>query len=369
MTAESPPVLVLKPVKIERFEAYYRGRVVHGINGSPVADAIVLPSGATAHQPDFADPQLDPGSDTFRRLEQQGQGRSVRTDRLGRFEMTLPVGTQPGPTHLVAVKKDYFAFRQPRELLAPGRPGGPPRRMEFPADKEGRVLLPDMKLFPAGTVVVEPNLPGEVRGRRAAFELIAADARPPAWLQELLSAADDSSSGSLVRFTELAPRGRQGLRVPASVRMALRVQLPDERYAPALLDDILVAQGETLDLGRLDFARAVPILVKVTDAAGSPVEGVRVRSLLGRGGYPGPEAVTDADGLARLAVAVNSEARLALEHKDHETGAAVCAEAVCPVAGPEDAGREFVLVLPGAAPEQPAESRPVPAPPGKTDDK
>jgi hypothetical protein len=369
VTAESPGVIVFRPVKVERFEAYYRGRVVDGINGSPIAGAIIIPSSAGSPRPDFADPQLDPGSDAFRRLEQQLQEPIVRTDRFGRFEMTLPVATKAGSTHLIAVKKDYFPFRQPRARLVPGRQGGPPRRLELPADKEGKVLLPDMKLFPAGTVVIEPNLPDECRGRSAALELLAADARPAAWLTEFLSAADDSSRGSVVRRTDPALHGRQGIRVPASVRMALRVQLPDERYAPALIEEVLVTQGETLDLGRLDFTRAVPILVKVIDAAGGPAEGVTVRSLLGKGGYPGPEAVTDANGIARLRAAANSEARLVLERNEPETGTAIRAEMVCRVAGPEDAGREFVLPLPVAAPAQPAESRPMLSAPGERDDK
>jgi len=353
VTAESPATLVLRPMRIERFEAYYRGRVVHGINGSSIADALIIPYAATAHPPDFADPQLDPDSDAFQRLEQQRNGQIARTDSLGRFEMTLPTGTKSAPMNLFALKKDYFAFRQPyRPQLRP--------------DRDGKVLLPDMKLFPAGTVFVEPNLPDDCQAQNAAWELLAAGPEPAAWLKEFFGASQDSSAASVVCHADLAPRGRQGIRVPASARITLRVHLPDERYTPALLEDFVVAQGEMLDLGRLDFARAVPIRFKVTDSVGDPVEGVTIRSLLGRGGYPGPQAITDPNGVACLRVAANAEAHLVLERTGTGTAPALCAEATCRIAGPEDAGRELVLQLPAEPPEPPAESQPVPSTPEKT---
>ncbi len=362
VTTESPEVVVLRPGKVERFEIRYRGRVVDGTSGSPITDAIIMPAPAAAHEFDFADPQFDPRSEAFKRLEQRMKGRMTRTDRAGRFELVLPVAEKPGSHRLLALKQDYFAYQQPRSVIVPGRRGGDrPRRTEFPIDGSGRVSLTDMKLFPAGTVTIEPNTPDECRGKRVTFDLLPADDNAARWLADFQAPPGDGLTGSVIRRNDLAPRVRQGVRVPAYAPLVLRLQVADERYAPTLVEDVLVGHGKTFDLGRIDFARLVPMAVKLVNAADEPLAGVAVKCLLGESGCPGPEAVTDADGIAHLRVAAHSAGRLILEYEDPQTKTKVRADTPYRVAGAEDAAREFVLQLCEASPGAEHEGA-VPAP-------
>lgn len=74
----SPEVVVFKPSKIEPYETRYRGRVVHGVNGDPIAGAIILPADARGIDEACLDSQA------LSRLEQQAGPQAVRTDVAGR---------------------------------------------------------------------------------------------------------------------------------------------------------------------------------------------------------------------------------------------------------------------------------------------
>ena len=140
-------------------------------------------------------------------------------------------------------------------------------------------------------------------------------------------------------------RHAQSIFVPAYATLALRLSLPDERYAPALVEDILVGQGKTIDLDRIDFARAILVAVQVIDPEDHPLGGIMVTCLAGRGGHPVAETVTDAAGIARIRVAIHSTGRFVVQYADPRTKTAIREETPYQVAGPKDAGREFVLQL------------------------
>jgi hypothetical protein len=143
--------------------------------------------------------------------------------------------------------------------------------------------------------------------------------------------------------------------VPAYATLTLRLQLPGEQYAPVFIQDVLVGQGKTFDVGRVDFVRTVPVAVKVVDAAGNPVAGLAVKSLPDKCNYPGLAAVTDKAGIARLPVAAHFSGRVFVEYKDPRTNTTVRAAVPCRV-DDEDTSHEVVVQLPDTSPEQPPQT-------------
>jgi hypothetical protein len=338
VTPESPEVIVFKPGRIVPFETRYRGRVVHGANGDPIPGALIVPSPGLVME--------GPDPEAIRRLEQQSGGRIVRTDAAGRFEMVLPIVAQPGPEHtLTAIKEDYLLFEQQRAFFTPAADGGRPGSVEFPTDSRGRVLLPEMKLFPAGALTIEPNVPGEHRGRRVRLDFLTASGNSASWLKDLWAPAHRSSGGHVIHPKELAVGMRQTVYIPAYVTLTLRLQLPDDRYAPAFVEDVLVGQGRSIDLGRIDFVRTMPVTVKVMDSQDNPLEGITVTCRVGRGNHAVGEAVTNTDGLARLHVAMHSAGRFTVEYDDPRTRAPLREEIPYEVGGRQGTGREFILQL------------------------
>jgi len=348
---DSPEVVVFKPGKIEPYETHYRGRVVHGVNGDPIAGAIIMPADASGIDEACLDSQA------LSRLEQQADPQTAKSDVAGRFEIALPIVTRPGPRHaLIALKSDYLAFHQQRSLIWSGREGDKPRSLEFPTDKRGKVTLPELKLLPAGTLIVEPNAPTALRGRRIAVDFVITP-DSPAWLAKLRAPPEENSGGKVVLGTDLLATGRQSLRVPAYAKLVLCLQLPDERYAPAFVENVTVAQGKTVDLGRIDFAQAVPVVVKVLDSNDVPLSGVTVTCLTGKISCPVGEATTDADGVAHLRIAHRSSGRFIAHRKDPQTNQTIQGQMPYDLACVQDASKEFTLRLPSEPPEQPIEAQ------------
>jgi hypothetical protein len=354
VTAESPATIVFQPGRVERFEVRYCGRVIQGANGDPIAGATVMPSSASSvPRPGPAGSERDAGTDASGRREQPGNGPSAQTNPAGRFEIVLPIVAGRGPDHtFIALKKDYFDFPPPQSVAESPRAEDKSRGMRLPVDKNGKATVPDIKLFPAGTVAVEPNVPVDCRGKRVALDVLTADPAP--WLKDLGASREDDARENVLSHCsrDLAPHGRQNVCVPAYVTLILRLRLPDERYAPVVIEDVLVGQGKTLDVGRIDFVRVVPVVVKVVDSAGGPRAGITVRSLADKCSYASPGTVTNTAGIARLPVAAHFSGRVIAEYKDPRTNAVTRETAPCQIGGPEDAGREFVLSLSDAFLEQ-----------------
>jgi hypothetical protein len=352
--AESPATIVFKPWRIERFEAHYCGRVINGANGDPIAGAVVLSSSSSSNpRPDSAGRGLDSRSDASKRAEQSDRGAGTQTNPAGRFELVLPVAGGAGPDRtFVAFKEGYFDFPSSQSPVGSGRAEGKPRSLKLPIDKSGKATVPDIKLFPVGTVTIEPNAPASYRSRRIRLDVLTAD--PASWLKDLRAASGNKAEEDVLSrcSRDLASRGRQSLYVPAYVTLTLRLQLPGEQYAPVFIEDVLVGQGKTVDVGRVDFAPTVLVAVKVVDAAGDPVAGITVKSLADKCHYPGLGAVTDAAGVAHLPVAAHFAGRVFAEYKDPRTNTMARAAVSCRIDDPEDAGREFVLQLSDTFPEQ-----------------
>jgi hypothetical protein len=213
----------------------------------------------------------------------------------------------------------------------------------FLVDRSGKATLPDMKLFPVGTVTLEPNVPDDHRGEHVTLDFLTSDSAP--WLKELQATRAGNLGEDAIYRRDLPVRGRQSVHAPAYVTLTLRVRLPDERYAPTFIQDVLVGQGQTLDLGRVDFARAIPVGVKVVDSTGNPLEGITVKSLADKSSYPGSGAVTNSAGIARLRVPARFTGRLIVEHRNPRTQMTIREGTPCQIESTGDAAREFVIQL------------------------
>jgi hypothetical protein len=101
--SDSPAVIVFKPKEIKAGLIVYRGRVIHGVTGSPIAGAIVMRRPEIDLVAPFDDgrfedyfeqvhhlgPELDPDSALFHFLEQNPALGITRTDGNGWFETAL----------------------------------------------------------------------------------------------------------------------------------------------------------------------------------------------------------------------------------------------------------------------------------------
>lgn len=361
ITPESPQIVVFKPAQIKPATKVYCGRVIHGITGVPVGQAVVMPMPFLSSSYDglrlsseYMDqlrnfgPEIDPDGELLRILQQEAGIQIIRTRPDGRYEITLPVPRDVGPPdRIVAVRKDFLGARQDLRMSLPGvDEHGLPRWEDFQADRLGRVVLPDMKLFPAGTVLIEPNKPGEVPEKAdVRFYYSTAQDDPTPWLKDLWANPQNNKGGSVFRTYELRSNLLQGVYVPAYVTLTLTVQVLDKRCAPVIIEGVRLEQGQVLDLGRLDFAQAIQVAVKVIDSAGNPLEGIVVRYLDEHGGYRGQSVVTESGGVAFLYVPPHSQGQFAVEYRPAGAQDSVSEGIPYQVGGEEDAGREFVLLL------------------------
>ena len=208
-----------------------------------------------------------------------------------------------------------------------------------------------MKLFPAATVTIEPNAPwreGWGSGKWVRFQYLTTSGDPTPWLKDLWARPAQRQGGSVFRKDKLPANRLQRVYVPADVTLKLRIDRLDERSAPVVIEGVRLVQGQVMELGRVDFPPALQVAVRVVDSAGKPLEGINVlcQDKRGRG------AVTNGDGIAHLFVVPNSEGYFIVECWDKETRRLVWEGAPYRVAGPQDAGREFVLPLSDAFLEQ-----------------
>jgi hypothetical protein len=205
-----------------------------------------------------------------------------------------------------------------------------------------------MKLFPAGTLLIEPNVPslGEVSPERTvslSYSVAKNDAAP--WLKDLWATPLSTNGGSVFRKRKLVPNELQSVYIPADVPLTLSLSRLRDQFAPVLVEGVQLRQGQVLDLGRVDFPPALQVVVRVVNSAGKPLEGINVICFNDREQRRSRGSVTDGEGNVQVWVAPNSYGRLAVECRDNDTRSTVRAEIPYRVGGQEDAGREFVLPL------------------------
>jgi len=134
----------------------------------------------------------------------------------------------------------------------------------------------------------------------------------------------------------------QTIYVPAGVNLNVRLYVAEDRenkWAPVIIPRrINLKQGEILDLGRCEIEKSIPVLVKVVDSAGKPIEGVPVDNPISQS--RGPKN-TDSKGIVRYYVYPNSEGEFSVRCQKHN----LCEYVSYEVGGEEDSGREFLLLI------------------------
>lgn len=354
VTPRSPETIVFTPKEITAAQSVYRGRVVNGATGSPIGGALVLlrPEPGAFYEPDekaakriyYLGPETD-ANDLIEIFKSDPQWPVTWTDRVGRFEMSLSgMQSRPPFVTLLAIKRDFLgAELQLSAIPSQADPFGQRRLREFEMDSQGRVLLPEMKLFPAGTVTVEPSVSdGE---KDVQFYYRTAPDDPTTWLKDLWATPKASQGMSVFRKSRLPTNESQKVYVPAGVTLTLVLQRIGGQFSPVVIEPVYLRQGEVLDLGRVEFSPAMQVVVKVLDSAGKPLEGITLRCRTDGIGYTGLGFVTDPEGRALVNAPQNSRGQFVVEYPDRESMTVVREGTPYEVRGSEDEGREFVLVL------------------------
>jgi len=280
----------------------YRGRVVDGVTGAPVADALVMGWNSTAHNnlalltaDDWkmlrevpSNPPLD--HPAVRRLREfYGVQGLVRTDREGRFEIIR----QPD--------QDFYGLMAFSENSVPFKVRVGPLK----PDSKHRVDAGEFPLFPAARIVVRPVFGGERLA--VAPRWVPADAGQPEWYERFQNAGR-SSDREFEYVHWLTLNESQPVLVPASIRLRVRFETPyDDKWDAAVVEAIQLEPGATKEIGDLQFSATLPVAVRVIDRQGRSVEGVPVRQK-----YLGDNAWsvahnTDRDGLAQFHAPRNSQ--------------------------------------------------------------
>jgi len=372
LTREWPDTVVFQMKVPQEVDIIYEGQVVHGVTGQPMPGAIVMyradqTADASGLEPEQWDaihsvsPPLDPNDPALTPLREIFKFTKIaRTDMNGSFQIALRHGNITKHANFVAVEKDYLGAQQQLTYTVPVENNLPSRpkfeRKEFEPDEAGCVTLPPMRLFPAGTIVVEPNIPNQAKllepdiPNQAKYPEIrllwstSKDDNTP-WLEDLWAPPRHNKGGSMVRKYELQPNQLQTAYVPAGVELTIEIyMLLQSEWAPVVIRGIKLQQGQVLDLGRLDFQPNMKVAVKVIDSTGQPVPGVTVW-LSTEGAYHGPKAVSTQDGMAVINIPPYSKGEFSVVYYDKLTSTTLREAIPYEVAGEDDAGRQFTLRL------------------------
>jgi len=342
VTADTPQHLVFRTKSIK--EALYTGRVVDGTTGRPIAGAFV----AIGERPkqDFSLlsarqwqqlQRLAPASDcnapgaaslkniiNFRRL--------LRTDSLGLFQFPLFL-RENQYTNLVAFARGFTAM----EYDLSGN--------DWNKNRNNHMDLPDAPLYPAATVLFEPNVPQpgcEVRTR-----LLYPKDGQPQWFAPFRN----TWPWRLFLPDQLQPNRLYSMQVPAGLKLQLRLQVDTHvvngpPYWPATVTQTLSAQpGHVIDLGPIRMHKPIPVFVQVLDSAGEPVAGVAVSHRGADGGLSGLEEITDEEGFARLQVLPYCQGSFLVGYRQNQTNKLVSESIDYQTSGPGDANNVYTLQI------------------------
>ena len=331
VTDDTPELLLFKP----RTSIVHFGQVIHGITDRPMAGVFVFAghmlnedfSVITPEQwhslhslpanPSLNDPNLEP------LLKISTVKKIIRTDRNGSFEVSLPPGSEQ--QDIVAFEENYLGIEH--------------RRPTSWTQVESVENL-TMKLFPASTVIVEPNIPIEVKRDSILFRFHCDPNDNPPWLKSFWSCYAEREI-SVICKDRLQLRELHSVHVPAGLKMNIVLHLTqDKRWCPIIFPDVRLEQGQTLNLGQKDFQPTLRVSVKVIDSKGDPVEGVSVR-----GPIMGWRPITDSQGLATLYVTPHSSGRFIVQYVDISKRTSYMEDTPYEVRGEEDLDRLFTLQL------------------------
>jgi hypothetical protein len=369
-----PQTVVFRPKKIEPVAVMYKGAVIHGITGKPIEGAAVVlcrmtargdTSGLSAEE--WAairalGPKLDIGNPNLTLLigDVAASGRPAatmiqgltQTDSEGRYTLACERDNRPTGSQLVVVAQDFVGATQQvyRAVRSEGGPGHRPQIEQLPADENGVVSIQPLKLFPAGIVAFQPMIPDpgyEDPQERLRFNwTILPDGNQPYEVQSLYGNFRDNGGVNPFCAYEVQPNVTQTRYVPAGMNLRIMLQLiPRTTVPPAHFENIRLAQGQVLDLGRAELKPGVPVVVKVVDSAGTPISNERIGCVYEDGFQWMPPERTDADGKITIGVPANSTGQFRIGRYVEQTQMHVESSTPYTVAGQEDAGKEFTLQL------------------------
>jgi len=346
ITDDSPQELVFtaKPKPADK-EIMYRGLVVHGITGQPMAGAFV--AAADTGGVDFS----VLGAERWRKLHELPNKPSVtdphlqqfpvalrgiaRTDERGRFEVRVSRITRF--YYIIAFEKDFLAMHYDIE-----------GKWEPKTKQENVVEIAALKLYPAATVYVEPWVePGPSVRISARWELLNNES--VAWFEEF--AAEYGPAARYMENLYLGPNKMGSIHIPAGLNLRIRFGVvrsltwDDRQWLPVVTESIRAGQGEIVNLGRLTFEQPMWIYVQLVDSAGEPVKGVAVRHERDKHGPPyqyDQVCVTDEEGIGQFHVPAYSEGAFAVVSHDPNKGN-VRESVSYQTNGPEDANSLYTL--------------------------
>jgi protocatechuate 3,4-dioxygenase beta subunit len=362
LTGKSPETVVFTVEQIKEGDVIYQGQVIHGITSQPIPGAIVMSrsgpfmADASSLQPEQWDsihaigPELHPEDPALGPLKETfNYSKITQTDATGRFQIALgPIEVTRRPTFF-AVENGFLCPGQRYGYSMATNQSNPVRQGYRPLEPNdnGYVTLTALKLFPGGTVAVDPNVPAKAKHRGVTLHwFTSADDNTP-WLKDLGAQRMDTETGStFYKKHKLKPNVAQTLYVPAGLELTLRIHMVLEyRWLPIAIPGVRLEQGELLDLGRLDFPPAVKVHVKLADSQGQPLEGIAVMHHDERGWYTGQKAITNETGIALLYVPPRSTGRFLVTSGEPGASTAPIEWTPYEVTGPEDTDKQFTLQL------------------------
>jgi hypothetical protein len=299
VTGDSPEKLVFN---LPAGRTYY-GRVVEGVTGLAMTNA-----------------QVKAGL------------QSDNTGDDGTFEVKIPPGEVV--QRLVVSKKNFLKVCINKSL----------------AKKEANncYRVPDVKLFPSATVKVHPVVNVETKHDSLEFrpQWHVYRASSPSWAKDFTAACGIHPEDGIFRDFNVESGKDNSFVIPAgmSLRLHLRV-LWDIEWAPVTIaDEIMLKQGEVLDLGQVEIGPLFNIFVDVRNSAGQPVEGVPVTAC---GNWDPVISSSDESGIAMFDFVGRSKGDFIVEYRpEGRKGSVEMRESIAyDISGPEDANSVFAITV------------------------
>jgi len=280
LTADSPDELVFHlPPSVT-----YRGRVVDGITGAPVANACVFGSSGISNNrlaqlsaDQWKSLRESSVKDLESALKKIGYLEAfTRTDSEGKYEIVQKGET--GISEVVAAEENFLPTRAWSRWLK--------------VDAQQRAAVPDLPLLPAARIRVKTVCPNAVLVQPKIH--VQAEGQPE-WfdqLQRLLHLEEIAPPQSF-----FLPRAAETFYVPAGIGLSLElIPTSTEEWSSARPTKVIrLVQGEIRDLGTVELQPALKATVSVVDAKGAAVEGARVARVY-KGGFANTWRMTDAAG-------------------------------------------------------------------------
>jgi hypothetical protein len=337
VTEDSPEQLIFRLSE----SIFYHGRVIHGLTDEPMERVFVIAmynsewsnfSQITAEQwellhelpadPCISNEALEPVKEIY------GFSRVARTDANGWFGIS--VGPLDGLYAFVFFEENYLAIMHQEYALK--------------SDAAKRAEVPEVKLYPAAKLTIEPRVEGE---RISIWPRWVIDKEDnPAWVGEFL-ATNDIRGRSFIYDQWLKQNEIQTLHVPAGLNVRIKLDTPyDHQWCPIDVDETInLQQGETYDLARHTFEKGLKVSVKVVSSAGEPVEGVPVGKRVGGGGWDVPHN-SDEKGIARFNVCPYTGGEFGVFYEAEDEDDVDLRESIpYEIAGPNDANSVYTFQI------------------------